>query len=206
MSGSAAPDACLDYARAGRPMVGEHVSGDLALHVLHPGGSLLGVLDGLGHGPEARHAAERARDVVAACAGRPVDELVRAAHDELASTRGVAMTLADAGCDGRMRWLGVGNVEAHVLRLEGYRVRRVASPVLFGGVVGYRLPRLRASTVELEPGDLVVMVTDGITDGFVDQVAAGDPPGRIAATLVDRCTRGNDDAEVVVARYLGPAR
>lgn len=203
MSGGGDSGACFECASAGRPMAGEQVSGDLALHVRHAGGSLLGMLDGLGHGPEARAAAERARDTVAAGAGRPVDELVLAAHQALVRTRGVTMTLADAGCDGRMRWLGVGNVEAHVLRLDGYRVRRVASPVLFGGVVGYRLPRLRVSTVELLPGDLVVMATDGITPDFVDEVAAGDTPGRIAAALVDRCARGGDDAEVVVARYVG---
>lgn len=196
---------CVDYAAAGRPMAGEPVSGDLAVHVRRPGGSLLAVVDGLGHGTEACAAAERARDVIEGSAGDPLDAVVRSAHRALVRTRGVAMTLAEAGCDGRMRWLGVGNVEAHVLRRDGYRTRRVASPVLFGGVVGYRLPRLRVSTVDLEPDDLVVMATDGIAHDFADHVIAVDPLDRIAARIVDRCARAGDDALVAVARFRGSA-
>ncbi len=77
--------------------------------------------------------------------------------------------------------------------------------MLFGGVVGYRLPPLRTSTVDLEPDDLVVMATDGIAHDFAEHVIAADPPDRIAARIVDRCARAGDDALVAVARFRGPA-
>lgn len=196
---------CVDHAAAGRPIAGQLVSGDLAVHVPRPAGSLLAVVDGLGHGSEAHAAAELARDVIEGTAGDPLDAVVRTAHQALVRTRGVAMTLAEADCDGQMRWLGVGNVEAHVLRRDGYRTRRVASPVLFGGVVGYRLPALRVSTVDLEPDDLVVMATDGIAHDFAEHVIAADPLDRIAARILDRCARAGDDALVAVARFRGSA-
>lgn len=199
---------CIAWGVAGRAMPGETENGDQALQVDLDGGALVATVDGLGHGPEAADAAARALAVVEGHTGAQVDAvdvdaLVSSAHAELARTRGVAMTLAAIGCAGDMRWLGVGNVEAHVLRADGSRVHRVASATLYGGVVGYRLPRLRVSTVQLDPGDAVVMATDGIDVGFTDQVVLADPPQRLAERLLERCARPNDDALVAAVRYLG---
>ena len=35
-----------------------------------------------------------------------------------------------------------------------------------GGVVGYNLPSIRVTGTELEPGDVMVLATDGIDSGF----------------------------------------
>jgi negative regulator of sigma-B (phosphoserine phosphatase) len=162
------------------------------------------VVDGLGHGPEAAAAATGARDVIeATAAGAPVDEVLRRVHEALARTRGVVMTIASIGCSGLMRWVGVGNVEAHVLRTDSQGPRRTASAVLYGGVLGYRLPDLKVSAVELEPGDLVLMATDGIDADFADHVSPADTVERMAAHIVERCARPHDDALVAAARYLG---
>jgi hypothetical protein len=207
MTGAAAPGApgtCLDWACAGRPLPGETVSGDLAVHLALDGGAVLAVIDGLGHGVEAAAAAARAREVVVATAAEvPIDEVLVLAHGALLRTRGVAMTIASVRCAGQMTWVGVGNVEAYHLRSDGNRAVRAASAVLYGGVVGYRLPRVRVSTVDLEPGDLVVMATDGIAPDFTDHVAPADPVDRIAAAILARCARANDDALVAAARYVG---
>lgn len=207
----AAPSvACLAWGAAGRPMPGETDNGDQASLVALDDGALVAAVDGLGHGPEAARAAERALAVVAGQAGMPsgavdLDAVVSATHDQLARTRGVAMTIAAVDCDGHMVWLGVGNVEAHVLRADGPRARRVASAVLYGGVVGYRLPRLRVSTVRLDRGDVVVMATDGIDVDFTDHVALADPPQRLAERVLERCARPRDDALVAAVRYVGRA-
>ena len=196
---------CLEWAWAGRPLPGEEVSGDLAL--AHPvgDGALLAVVDGLGHGAEAAAVATRAREVVAAHAGAPLDQVLATVHEALRRTRGVTATLAAVSCAGSLAWVGVGNVEAHVLRPEGGWVRRTTSAVLYGGVLGDRLPALRISEVELRPGDLVVMATDGIARDFPDHVPAGGPVARIAAAVLERCASPVDDALVAVARYRGPA-
>ena len=210
MTGPEAPTTapCLVWGAAGRPMPGETENGDQAVIVGLDDGALVAVVDGLGHGPEAALAAERARALVEAHAGVPsgavdLDAVMSAAHDRLARTRGVAMTIAAIGCAGRMHWLGVGNVEAHVLRADGPRARRLASAVLYGGVVGYRLPRLRVSTVQLDPGDVVVLATDGIDVDFTDHAVLADEPQRLAERLLQRCARANDDALVAAVRYVG---
>ncbi len=205
---SSAP--CVAWGVAGRAMPGQIENGDQAVRVDLDDGALVAAVDGLGHGPEAASAARKALAVVEGHTGEPVDAVevdavVSAAHGQLARTRGVAMTIAAIGCGGLMRWMGVGNVEAHVLRADGSRVQRIASAVLYGGVVGYRLPRLRVSKVRLDPGDVVVMATDGIEVDFADRAVLADPPQRLVERLLERCARPNDDALVAAARYLGPA-
>jgi phosphoserine phosphatase RsbX len=199
---SGPPGACVDWSAAGRPLPGEAVSGDAAVEVdLDDGGARLAVVDGLGHGAGAAFAAERAREVIDATADEPIETVLRLTHDALARTRGVTMTVASISCSGEMRWVGVGNVEAHVLRPDGLRSRRAASAVLYGGVVGYRLPVVQVRAHQLEPGDLVLMATDGIAPTFTDEVAFADPVDRMVATLLQRWARPTDDALVVAARF-----
>lgn len=197
---------CVAWTSAGRPRPGESESGDLAVHLELDDGVVVAVVDGLGHGPEAAAAAAGARDVIeATAAAAPLDEVLRQVHEALARTRGVVMTIASIGCSGLMRWVGVGNVEAHVMRGDGPVPRRAASAVLYGGVLGYRLPGVKVSTVELEPGDLVLMATDGIDPDFADMVPRADTDEELTARLVERCARPHDDALVAAARYRGPS-
>ena len=51
----------IEWATAGRPLPGEHVSGDQPIAIEIGGGAaLFGVMDGLGHGPDAATAADAA--------------------------------------------------------------------------------------------------------------------------------------------------
>jgi phosphoserine phosphatase RsbX len=200
------PAVCVEWSAAGRSFPGEPVSGDAAVAVDRGGGGvLLATVDGLGHGVEAASAAERAREVVDASASEPLETVLRTTHEALARTRGATMTIATISCAGQLRWVGVGNVEARVLRRDGHRSRIVASAMLYGGVLGYRLPTVRVSTHELEVGDLVLMATDGLAPSFADDVALGDPVERVAAAVLARCARPTDDALVAAARFLGSA-
>ena len=53
----------IEWATAGRPLPGEHISGDQRIAVDIDGdAALFGVMDGLGHGPAAATAALRAVD------------------------------------------------------------------------------------------------------------------------------------------------
>jgi negative regulator of sigma-B (phosphoserine phosphatase) len=114
-------------------------------------------------------------------------------------TRGAAVSLASvASSDHTMSWLGVGNVEAFLLR--GKVLHRPERLLLRGGVVGYRLPRLLASTVHLEKGDLLVFATDGVVGGFWEDVRMAEPPARIAEGILAGFARDTDDALALVAR------
>ena len=179
-----------------------HASGDL--HLVLPGAarSLLCVMDGLGHGPDARQAAEECAEVLCMHPSEPVLDLVQYCHEGLRSTRGVAMTLAslDMG-SGELAWVAVGNVEGMVLRPGQPPGTHHGAVIQRGGVVGYRLPPLKLSTVPLEPGDVIVMATDGIRGGFSSSLDAALEPQKLAEDIVRCFSKGTDDALALVARY-----
>jgi serine/threonine protein phosphatase PrpC len=179
------------------------------LHVVQTVGTgvLVGVLDGLGHGPEAAAAARAAVATLRKHAHEAVLPLLQRCHRALVGTRGVVMSLAFfQGGDGSMTWLGVGNVECVLLYTNlAARPARPArtSLVTRGGIVGSELPQLRAEVLSIAPGDTLVVATDGIKDGFADGLSAETPPQRLADQVLARSCKGTDDALVLVARYLG---
>jgi len=107
------------------------------------------------------------------------------------------------GRDNTMTWLGVGNVEAMLLRADAAASPRRENVLLRSGVVGCQLPALRAAIIPVMRGDVLVFATDGIGGHFAEEVILSDPPQRIAEHILARCAKGTDDALVLVARYLG---
>jgi negative regulator of sigma-B (phosphoserine phosphatase) len=166
------------------------------------GEALIAVVDGLGHGAEAAEAADRAIALVRECAERTLEEIVRACHERLRTTRGVAMTLVTVSPRLRtLSWLGVGNVEAIRVRpsFAGSPIER-AMIVGRGGVVGHHLPALRSAAVDFRPGDLLLIATDGIAEGFADRTSPECDPETAVRTIMLRDGRSTDDALILVAR------
>lgn len=193
----------IEAAVAGAAMPGESESGDVHLIAPHPGGVLVAAIDGLGHGGEAAQAARTARSTLERDPAADLRDLFVSAHSALARSRGVAMSLAALAPGGRLTWLGVGNVEGTLVRADERPVRRADSILLLGGVVGFQLPKLRPSTTAVEPGDLLILATDGIAAGYVPELDPAADPTALADGILARYGKGGDDALVVVARYLG---
>jgi negative regulator of sigma-B (phosphoserine phosphatase) len=191
----------LDFGVAGAALEGEDRSGDLAVFAPTSSGGLVCLIDGLGHGAPAADAAEAAAEVIRHHAEGPPQDLLDRCHDALRETRGVVMTLAwfDVGA-GSLEWTGVGNVDARLWHPWDPGRHDVA--LVFGGVVGYQVPRVRPSTLALAPGDLLVMVTDGIDPGFAATLDGGGSAQAVAERLFAAHSKGTDDALVVVVRYL----
>jgi negative regulator of sigma-B (phosphoserine phosphatase) len=187
-------------------MAGEERSGDLAVLVALADGALVGLVDGLGHGDAAADAAAVAAEILEAHPTESPQALFDRCHTALRGTRGVVMTLVwfELGPTPRLRWVGVGNVEARLLRADAGRGGRHAGPLVLGGVVGHQLPRgLRASTLELAAGDTVALATDGIAADFstgLDPRLQAQPQAEL---ILREHAKGGDDALAVVARWLG---
>ena len=194
----------LDWDVAGRPIAGQAISGDLHLVQAFDHQVLVAVLDGVGHGSEATTAACAAVEVLSGHAAEPAVALVQRCHEALKQTRGVVLTIAIINTmDNTMTWLGVGNVEGRLLRADSHASHPRESVMLRGGVVGYQLPVLQASVVPVNRGDLLVFATDGVRAEFDREIKLTETPGQIAENIMSRNFKGNDDALVLVARYLG---
>jgi negative regulator of sigma-B (phosphoserine phosphatase) len=195
----------LERGVAGLAHEGEGRSGDVALFAASEHGGLVAVIDGLGHGDAAADAAEAAAATLREHVDLPPQELLERCHRELRRTRGAVMTLAWFDLETRsMAWTGVGNVEARFVRAGDRGDARHASPVVLGGVVGYNLPQVRMGSIPLEPGDAVVLATDGVKADFSESLESGISAQELAERVLERHGKGNDDALAAVVRYLGP--
>jgi negative regulator of sigma-B (phosphoserine phosphatase) len=195
----------LTWGIASLPMPPEDQSGDLCSVWCPSDGALtlIAVVDGSGHGPEAAAAARMAAEVMEPHLQESPVALVLRCHEYLRGTRGAAMTLASLNLlDRTMTWLGIGNVEA-VLCRSGDADRQESERVLLrAGVVGYRLPpRLKAEVIPLRHCDVLIVATDGVKPEFADDTAIGGDPKQVAARLLAQHNTQRDDALVFVARY-----
>jgi phosphoserine phosphatase RsbX len=195
--------AILDWSIASRPLAGETDSGDQAVVEVLPNGALVAAVDGLGHGVHAAHAASRAIELVRDDPDEPPVALVNRCHEALRNTRGVAMSLARFSVpDHTVTWLGVGNIEGKLVR--GADAQGLGETlVTFRGAAGVQLQTLRARTVGIRRGDALVLATDGIDPRFADALEPGGSAEEMADGILRDYARTNDDALVVVARYLG---
>jgi serine phosphatase RsbU (regulator of sigma subunit) len=197
----------VEWSAASKALHGERRSGDLFVARPFANGYLVGVVDGLGHGEEAADAAQQGIQILEEHADESVISLIYRCHERLRSTRGATMSLASfSAADDGMTWLGVGNVEGMLLRAEPDGGHRLESLMLRGGVVGGKLPQLHGSIVHVRRGDMLIFATDGVRVGFDSQIAGGRSPDSIARRILDKFTKGTDDALVLVARYNGPSR
>jgi negative regulator of sigma-B (phosphoserine phosphatase) len=196
----------IEWAAKSRPRPGEQVCGDRLIAVdVNGAGALIGVLDGLGHGAEAAEAANRGVEVLRAAPAEPLDTLIQRCHRALSGTRGAAMTLAqvDFRTD-TLSWIGIGNVAADLVAKHPAGVELRSSARLVGGIVGYRIPEtLTPQQVPIRPGDLLVIVSDGIVEGHLDDIDFSATALAITDHILRSHGTNNDDALVLAARHRG---
>ena len=179
----------------GRPCPGETVSGDDGAFLRQGDITAVVVADGLGHGPWAREASERALSALGT--GPPADA-VREADRLLVGTRGA--TMVALRCDGRagvVEQASAGDVATHFER-AGRGGNRLAGQ---SGTVGVgRLPGLRVEQEAFSAGDVLIVATDGVTSAGHAVRAGGRHPLLVAHQLVTDFSRPSDDALALVAR------
>ena len=183
---------------------GEATSGDLAVVNRLPDGALVAAIDGLGHGSEAARAARLAGEVVRERPSRNLVLLAERCHGALRDSRGAAISLAFLSpSEGTVTWVGVGNVEGRVLSGDRSATRPKGSLALGNGIPGHELPKMRTATLDVRPGDLLVLATDGIEATFGDSLDVSGSTQAIAERILATHRKPTDDALVVAVRYLG---
>ncbi|MCE5296478.1 MAG: SpoIIE family protein phosphatase [Euryarchaeota archaeon] len=203
----------FDYSISYSPIHGETVSGDACLVRCNRGFGLIAVIDALGHGIEAASVAKQAIDALKKGPMLPFDQHLVNAHAALRQTRGAVMNVAllDGKAD-HMTWSGVGDVEGVLIRAknsdekdraEDGTVHKNEHIPVRPGIVGLTLPKMFASGVDLEVGDVLIMTTDGIKNDYVRDVDVFDDLSHIAERIMSDHSKGHDDSLVLVLRWKG---
>lgn len=163
------------------------------------------VVDALGHGHDAAHMADLAEShLTAVQLDVRLESIIENCHRDFRGTRGAAICLAylDARTN-MLGWLSVGNIQAVRIRLDSHGMPQFESLIMRGGVVGDRLPELHASRILLEPGDMIVMASDGIGYGWYGEYQPNINAASLAKALLHRHCDGKDDALALAFRYFG---
>lgn len=160
---------------------------------------LVGVIDGLGHGPLANRAARAAQGYVESHLDLPLDQIFRGAGRACRATRGVVMALArfDWG-RGRMAFASVGNIAVRVFpSLQPFKL------LIRRGIVGLNAPTAVVTEHPWPPGHVLVLHSDGLAahwvwrdfPGLMDLAAPA-----MAQELLRLLAKEDDDATVIVVR------
>lgn len=158
------------------------------------------VADGLGHGPTAAEASQRAIHIFHQHVTSPLVELFDAMHHALRPTRGVVVAVAEINrAEQQVHYCGVGNISATLLTSQSSR-----SLVSLNGIVGHQLPTLREFSYPWNPQTLLMMHSDGLGSRWTVERYPGlltRHPTIIAGVLYRDFSRGGrDDVIVAVAR------
>jgi serine phosphatase RsbU (regulator of sigma subunit) len=192
-------DELLEQASLIRPCQGERLSGDAVVIRPLEHGLFLAIVDVLGHGPEA-HGLTHVIDAYLARYGTSdVSGVMTRLHQHLKGTRGAAVGLcAIDAATGRIDYAGIGNT---AIRRFGKVETRLVSQ---DGVVGQNMRTPRLQTLQLEPGDLIVLYTDGVSDRFTVNDYPGvlrHAPQEVASNIVQRFGKDHDDAACIAVRF-----
>jgi hypothetical protein len=184
----------------GRACPGETTSGDDAGFVRDEGGLLVGLADGLGHGPPAREASERAREVLVGSSSLSNEEILARCDAALVRTRGAVMAVARVGeaGGGELVVTSVGNVIAHVVGPGGGK-RFGGSSFVLGAPGGVR--RMVTERATIDPRGMLILASDGVSsraDLGADATLLREHPIVVAQRVVERHARDYDDATVLV--------
>jgi anti-sigma regulatory factor (Ser/Thr protein kinase) len=201
---TAAANLCCEVAIMGRPFPGEGISGDDAVFAQTESGFFAAVSDGLGHGPEARAASYRSIEILCRQPSAGLNQILLDMDRELNGTRGCAISVARYTKQTRqLECASLGDVHSHVYRLRDAHFF-AATPFVIGAG---QLPRerIRIETAVIEPGSVLVIFSDGLKSrtslkGQLDVLRQ--PTIGIAQHLIEHDSRPDDDATVLVARFL----
>lgn len=173
----------------------ETVSGDAWTVCVDQSGTSVMLADGLGHGPGAAEASERA--TAALRRAEPVEATLERVHAALRPTRGAAVAVARVDEPrGVLQFAGVGNISA-VICARGYSKALTS----LSGTAGRQVRTIRSFEYELPDSGLLVLHSDGCRTGWdldADPALRRKSPLLIAATLIRDWERGRDDVSVVV--------
>jgi anti-sigma regulatory factor (Ser/Thr protein kinase) len=195
---------CCEAAIMGRPYPGEAISGDDGILLQSESGFLAGVSDGLGHGPEARTASNRAIESLSRHRQLDLDQMVPVINDELGGTRGCAMSIARFDRQTQMlECASLGDVHAHLYHLRDALLFAATPMILGGGPLPKQKVRIERTSVD--PGSVLVMFTDGLKSrtNLKGQLhVLRQPAIAIAQHLIENDSRPDDDVLVLAARFL----
>jgi negative regulator of sigma-B (phosphoserine phosphatase) len=181
----------LEVTHLSLPKAGEQANGDAVVVRAHAGGTLLVLVDALGHGVAAAETASVAVEYIASLDEIPsVHDIISGLHRRMHGTRGAAVLVCSI-VTMRLSGCSVGNVE---LRSRNDRVPALLTP----GIVGSRMRKLHVFEAPLVAGERLVLFSDGLSSRLSARDADGLAGAAACQAFMRMHRRTHDDATVIV--------
>ena len=192
----------LMVSSASRPHQSEQECGDQYGHWQCAGKAVLALADGLGHGPEAAHAAKLAIHTVGQHLSHSCEQLFELCNEALTSTRGVALSIVIVNTEqNQIEVASVGNIRTRLLgEVKDFH---------FGGargIVGAGYRNLLPETATIRNNELIVMFSDGMEElANIRQLLPNDAPAEVvkhsALDMIKTFGRHDDDVSALVYQH-----
>ncbi|MBA3596820.1 MAG: SpoIIE family protein phosphatase [Methylibium sp.] len=189
----------FEYAGIAIAAPNETVSGDAWGFSDQGACSTLMVADGLGHGPDAAEAADKAVQLLHGNLSGSPSLVLERTHQALRATRGAAVAVAQMNAEaGTITYCGAGNIAGRLI--SGVDDRSLLS---HNGTIGLQVRKLHDTQYPWPEHAMLVLCSDGITtrwDLKDDPALLQCDPAVIAGWVMRDHCRGRDDATVVVVK------
>lgn len=177
---------------------GEQCCGDAVLVQREENSIFLALIDSLGHGPKAAEMSDKLKDYLKKYHYLPLDELLQKAHRHFEASRGAALALCRLYEDGRLEYIGLGNVVVRILEHQQEQLL-----VSKDGVLGQRARQFQVSHHQLLPGYALMMYSDGIKGRPLYRKSwplRGTP--ELLSDIIENYGRSYDDLSIVYLNLL----
>jgi hypothetical protein len=182
------------------PKSGEEFCGDgwKALKMNHQ--YKLFALDGLGHGPNAAKAADKAVQEFVNVKNLPPAETIKELHQKIKGTRGgVGMIFQFDILSNSFSFAGLGNISARVIGFEKNK-----NCISYNGIIGHSIPNtLHNNAFSWQANEILVIHSDGLKSrwDFNNLPKILDYDGSVvAAALYKEFSRKTDDLLIIVLK------
>jgi len=162
------------------------------------GRMLVGVIDGLGHGEPAEHAALAAQSYVQSHYDLPLDRLFRGVNSACHGSRGVVMALARFESPIAMASANLGNIE-----MRAWTGTQRFEISVQRGFLGAQEDHVRVQQHRWDPDWMLVLHSDGLRSQWQWSDFPGlehEPPQTVANQLLRTLAKEDDDATVLVVK------
>ena len=193
----------LDYFAYIVPLLTKEECGDAAVFIESSQSLFFCLIDVLGHGADAYSIALRSKAYLYDNVGLDLIELTYGLHNHLMGSRGIACNLGriNLSTDHNvtyMEYVNIGNILSGMYGESSYRLLNQS------GIIGDTIPTPKKHKVELVKGDVLVMITDGISER-IDRKNLQSMINRSSETLathiITNYSKGNDDAACMLIKY-----
>ena len=189
----------LDFGGASRPYPGYQLNGDKFIIKRWQENVLVGIIDGLGHGPLAHKASIEAFKYINKYFNQPIHQIFRGVNNACKDTRGIVMALVLFDLmHKKISFMGIGNIKARIFNSniqQSFISRR--------GIIGRKYQKLKLIENNWDPGFVMILYSDGIISrwNWTDYSYIANKSAKIIAyQMLEDLARDNDDATIVVIK------